>query len=84
MELGKRFLGGPHNDGPHNDGPHRDGPHSDGGHEHGGHEHGGLIRRARLYEFSAAIAFVGLRPRIYDGLVALSGAKPGDRVLDVG
>ncbi|MEN3615727.1 methyltransferase domain-containing protein [Plantactinospora sp. ZYX-F-223] len=33
---------------------------------------------------SAAIAFAGRRRRVFDGLVRLSGAKPGDQVLDVG
>ncbi|MEV0323067.1 class I SAM-dependent methyltransferase [Streptomyces sp. NPDC050658] len=47
--------------------------------------HGGAqIRRARLYEISAAIGFLGRRRRVYDGLVVLSGARPGQRILDVG
>jgi ubiquinone/menaquinone biosynthesis C-methylase UbiE len=45
---------------------------------------GALIRRARLYEFGAAVGFLGRRRKVYDGLVSLSGARPGDRVLDVG
>jgi SAM-dependent methyltransferase len=45
---------------------------------------GGLIRRARLYEFSAAVAFAGRRRRVYDRLVAQSGAAAGNRVLDIG
>jgi ubiquinone/menaquinone biosynthesis C-methylase UbiE len=45
---------------------------------------GGLIRRARLYEFSAAIAFAGFRGRVYDLLVAESGAAAGNPVLDIG
>ena len=45
---------------------------------------GGHIRRPALYEVMAAIGFGGLRSRVYDGLVALSGVGPGDRVLDVG
>lgn len=45
---------------------------------------GGLIRRARLYEYGAAIGFLGQRRRVYDDLVAQSGAQPGDQVLDIG
>jgi ubiquinone/menaquinone biosynthesis C-methylase UbiE len=44
----------------------------------------GLIRRPRLYEYSAAIGFLGRRRRVYDDLAARSGARPGDQVLDVG
>jgi ubiquinone/menaquinone biosynthesis C-methylase UbiE len=44
----------------------------------------GLIRRARFYEYHAAIGFLGRRRRVYDDLVAHSGARPGDRVLDIG
>ncbi|MFD7011349.1 class I SAM-dependent methyltransferase [Rhodococcus jostii] len=53
-----------------------------GGHADDGS--GGLIRRARLYEFFAAVGFGGFRRRVFDGLVALAGARPGDEVLDVG
>jgi ubiquinone/menaquinone biosynthesis C-methylase UbiE len=45
---------------------------------------GGLIRQARLYEITTAISFGGRRRRIYDDLIALSGATTGDHVLDVG
>ncbi|WKN60409.1 class I SAM-dependent methyltransferase (plasmid) [Rhodococcus opacus] len=45
---------------------------------------GGLIRRARLYEFFSAVGFGGFRRRVFDGLVALAGAQPGDEVLDIG
>jgi len=55
-----------------------------GPHGHADDGSGGHIRRARLYEFAATIGFAGFRRRIYDDLVTLSGAKPGDRVLDVG
>jgi SAM-dependent methyltransferase len=49
------------------------------------HGHGdGTIRRPRLYEYGAVIGFLGRRRRVYDELVARSGARPGDRVLDVG
>lgn len=53
-------------------------------HGHAGGHGGALIRRARLYELGAAIGFLGRRRQVYDGLVALSGARPGDRVLDIG
>jgi ubiquinone/menaquinone biosynthesis C-methylase UbiE len=46
--------------------------------------HGGELRRPRLYDAAAALAFGGFRRTVFDGLVALSGAAPGDRVLDVG
>jgi len=45
---------------------------------------GGLMHRPRLYETTAAIAFGGLRRVVYDNLVELSAAAPGERVLDVG
>lgn len=45
---------------------------------------GSLIRRARLYEICAELAFAGQRRQVFDGLVALSGVQPGDDVLDVG
>jgi ubiquinone/menaquinone biosynthesis C-methylase UbiE len=43
-----------------------------------------LIHNARRYELAATIAFLGRRRRVFDGLVALSGARPGDQVLDIG
>lgn len=55
--------------------------------DHSGHADdasGGLIRRARLYELCSAAVFLGRRRRVFDRLVSLSGAGPGDRVLDVG
>lgn len=45
---------------------------------------GGEITRPRGYELFANVMLLGQRARIWDGLVALSGAGPGDRVLDVG
>lgn len=45
---------------------------------------GATIGPARAYEAFSKIAFAGRRHRIYTRLVALSGAEPGDRVLDVG
>jgi len=55
-------------------------------HDHGHpHEDGGaLVTGAKRYELTAAIGFLGRRRRVYDHFVALSGARPGDRVLDVG
>jgi ubiquinone/menaquinone biosynthesis C-methylase UbiE len=45
---------------------------------------GGELHHPRLYDVAATVAFAGLRRPVFDGLVALSGAAPGDRVLDVG
>jgi len=45
---------------------------------------GGPIRRPRLYEYGAAIGFLGRRRWVYDDLVAYSGAQPGDQILDIG
>ena len=53
-----------------------------GRHTHDGS--GGELRHPRLYDLAAAVAFGGFRRRVFDGLVTLSGAAPGDRVLDVG
>jgi ubiquinone/menaquinone biosynthesis C-methylase UbiE len=47
------------------------------------HEHK-HVENARWYELSAAVGFAGQRRRVYDGLVRLSGVRPGDRVIDVG
>jgi ubiquinone/menaquinone biosynthesis C-methylase UbiE len=47
-------------------------------------ETGGQIRHARRYEFVVRLGFLGFRRRAYDGLVSLSNAVPGERVLDVG
>lgn len=51
----------------------------------GGHsrEDGDTIERVRLYEAISTIAFLGRRRRVFSRIVALSGAGPGDRVLDV-
>jgi protein-L-isoaspartate O-methyltransferase len=45
---------------------------------------GETIERVRMHEIATEIAFLGRRRRVYTRLVALSGAQPGDRVLDVG
>ncbi|MGP4086074.1 class I SAM-dependent methyltransferase [Streptomyces sp. KR55] len=42
------------------------------------------IAHARAYELCGAVCFGGMRPRAYARLARLSGARPGDRVLDVG
>ncbi|MGP3952190.1 class I SAM-dependent methyltransferase [Streptomyces sp. 7N604] len=42
------------------------------------------IGPARAYEALGTLFFGGRRRRVFSGLVALSGARPGDRVLDVG
>ncbi|GII04354.1 class I SAM-dependent methyltransferase [Planobispora takensis] len=57
-------------------------------HDHTGHtEHadeGGTIDHPRAYELVAEIGFLGRRREIFTRLAALSGVRPGDRVLDVG
>ncbi|MFG2054546.1 class I SAM-dependent methyltransferase [Micromonospora sp. NPDC048930] len=58
--------------------------HSHEQHEHGDDRDGVLIRGARRYEWTAAVGMLGRRRQVYDGLVALSGIGPGDRVLDIG
>jgi len=45
---------------------------------------GATIDRVRMHEIVSEIAFLGRRRRVYARITALSGAKPGDRVLDVG
>jgi ubiquinone/menaquinone biosynthesis C-methylase UbiE len=45
---------------------------------------GVLVERAHSYDFFAAIFFGGRRGHVYTSLAALSGVRPGDRVLDVG
>jgi ubiquinone/menaquinone biosynthesis C-methylase UbiE len=53
-----------------------------GRHTHDGS--GGELHHPRRYELAVTIGFAGFRRRVFDGLVTLSGAGPGDRVLDVG
>jgi ubiquinone/menaquinone biosynthesis C-methylase UbiE len=72
MTPGQTFHDGPYGH------PH-DGPH---GNPHGGAA--GHITQPRRYEYAAAIAFLGQRRRVFDRLLALSGAQQGDRMLDVG
>lgn len=45
---------------------------------------GATIERVRAHEAATSIAFLGRRRRVYARIVAISGAKPGDRVLDIG
>ncbi|HEU5416514.1 MAG TPA: methyltransferase domain-containing protein [Streptosporangiaceae bacterium] len=45
---------------------------------------GGTIERVRLHELATSIAFLGRRRRVYARIAGLSGARPGDQVLDVG
>jgi ubiquinone/menaquinone biosynthesis C-methylase UbiE len=51
-----------------------------------GHSHleGETIERVRLYETFSKIAFLGRRRRVFTRIVTLSGAQPGDQVLDIG
>ncbi len=45
---------------------------------------GGVINYPRGYEILAEIGFAGRRRSVFARLAALSGAGPGDRILDVG
>jgi ubiquinone/menaquinone biosynthesis C-methylase UbiE len=45
---------------------------------------GTVIDRVHMYEAVSTLAFMGRRRRVYRRIVDLSGAQPGDRVLDVG
>lgn len=45
---------------------------------------GTTIDRFRLNEVMSQLAFGGRRGRVYQRIVALSGVRPGDSVLDVG
>src|SRR3984957_13445243 len=50
-----------------------------------GRESAGIILRAfRLNAAVNHLMFTGRRGRVYDRIVALSGVRPGDSVLDVG
>ena len=53
-------------------------------HPHAGHGSGGHLVQPRMHKYAAAIWFLGRRCRVYDRLIALSGAREGDAVLDVG
>ncbi len=45
---------------------------------------GNTIERIWAYELTTAIAFRGRRRPVYRRVVALSGARPGNQVLDIG
>ncbi|GAA3831192.1 hypothetical protein GCM10022226_60220 [Sphaerisporangium flaviroseum] len=54
-------------------------------HGHSRHKDGGgTIDHPRAYEIMAEVGFAGRRRRVFTRLAALSGAGPGDQVLDVG
>ncbi|GIH95180.1 class I SAM-dependent methyltransferase [Planobispora siamensis] len=54
-------------------------------HDHTGHTgEAGTIDHPRAYELVAGIGFLGRRREIFTRLAALSGVRPGARVLDVG
>lgn len=44
---------------------------------------GGNSRRPRPHDVFAKIGFTGRRPEVFGRLVTLTGARPGDRVLDI-
>ncbi|MFD1932742.1 MULTISPECIES: class I SAM-dependent methyltransferase [Nonomuraea] len=44
----------------------------------------GTIDHPRAYELFSSLAFLGRRREVFARIGALSGARPGDRVLDVG
>lgn len=48
------------------------------------HREGATLDRVRLNEGITQIAFGGRRRRVYSRIAALSGAAPGNRVLDIG
>jgi ubiquinone/menaquinone biosynthesis C-methylase UbiE len=48
------------------------------------HREGATLEHVRLNEAITQIAFGGRRHRVYARIAVLSGAAPGDRVLDVG
>ena len=45
---------------------------------------GKFVTRPQQYERVAAVLFLGRRRQVFDDLVARSGARPGDRILDIG
>lgn len=65
--------------------------HAHGGQSHPGgrgpHEHGGssgMIHSPVVYDAMSHALFLGLRGPVYRRLARLTGARPGDRVLDIG
>ena len=55
-----------------------------GPHGHQEDPHGTLVTGGQRYEYVSRILFLGRRRQVFDGLVRRSGARPGDRVLDLG
>ncbi|MBB6350947.1 class I SAM-dependent methyltransferase [Nonomuraea muscovyensis] len=54
-------------------------------HDHARQGHAeGTINHPRAYDVLASIGFAGRRREVFTRLAALSGARPGDRALDVG
>ncbi|GIH73463.1 methyltransferase domain-containing protein [Sphaerimonospora thailandensis] len=54
-------------------------------HDHAEHaEEGGTIDHPRAYDVFASIGFAGRRREVFTRLAALSGVRPGHRILDVG
>ena len=48
------------------------------------HTSGALLRHGRSHDMATAVLFGGRRRQVFTRLAGLSGARPGDRVLDVG
>jgi ubiquinone/menaquinone biosynthesis C-methylase UbiE len=57
-------------------------PHQTQRDRHGGE--GVTLNHVQLNEIVTQLAFGGRRRRVYSRIAALSGARPGDRVLDIG
>jgi ubiquinone/menaquinone biosynthesis C-methylase UbiE len=53
-------------------------------HHHHGDAGGGPITYPRLYEIMAEVGFAGRRRVVFTRLAALTQARPGDQILDVG
>ena len=90
MGLGQWLLGGHQQGRPGGHGPgHRLGGNPGHG-DAASHEAaddagiGGVIHAPRSYEAICAIAFLGRRRTTYRWIALLAGARPGERVLDIG
>lgn len=82
MSLASR-LHGTHQHAPHQHG-HENG-HGAGHYAHGDAETEGItLHHGARYETFTNVFFAGRRSAVFDRLAELSGARPGDRVLDVG
>lgn len=75
MGLGERLLRHAHRGHPQHGGAGE-------GHEHGAA--GGMIHSPVVYDAMSHVLFLGLRGPVYRRLAWLTGARPGDAVLDVG